>query len=397
MPFSKDMTPGWIVRNMDSQDADRIRARMEAEGRRIGIDPTSEQLMLDGRMLIFRTIKGAVCRPVNLRKWKTGITVVEVEQAIAAMKRDVSAVRLLEQDVVADNLMVDEASARAFFRMNGSAKSIRSTLLQEAPRDPLDVDVTLRGIGGMEMTLSFQEAGHGPASYMLSSFVLPGVASMRLVYDGFIIRPANRLSDSQNAAIGRGEGLAGVLGHEMFDHFPFAVANIDPGTGSIRALRRTGRRIARVEPFHPGLDLHRGINAGRPDVETVEALDKQATRRGVGRNGSQRDGIEQAAKRAFLSAMESGRNPWPEVVTAVLADVDQHPSTWSHGLRKWSDTLVEHLDLDNRARNCILSTEAGTVADVAAMTDEDLLRIPNLGRRSLEGIRAAIATIQSRA
>lgn len=395
MTISEKMTPGWFVRNVDPRIEARIAERLATEGGRLGVDPSTEQLVLDGRVLIFRTAGASVCRPVNLRKWKTETGVIEVEYAIAGMRRDVSAVRLLEQDVVADNLTVDEASARAYFRMNGSASLIRSALLDAAPRDPLDVDMTLRGGGGMEMTLSFQEAGHGPPSYMLSSFVLPGVASMRLMHDRYVIRPARRLSSSQNEAIGRGEGLAAVLGHELFEHFPFAVTTIDPGTGAITAIRRTGRRVARIEPRHPSLDRSGAMNPYRPGLDEIEALEAQNAERGLGRNGARREEIEQAAKRAFIAAMESGREPWSDVVTAVLDDVDGHPTMWSHGARPWEETMVEHLYLDNRARNCLLSTDARTVADVAGMTDDDLLRIPNLGRRSLDGIRTAIAALQS--
>jgi len=54
------------------------------------------------------------------------------------------------------------------------------------------------------------------------------------------------------------------------------------------------------------------------------------------------------------------------------------------------------LDLDRRSRNCVLSTDAQTVGDLDDMTDGELIRIPNLGRKSLDEIRAAIAALQTR-
>jgi len=400
MTFSENMVPGVRVRNVDARRQQRFETALQGEAARCGIDPTTEELTLDGKLLTFRTAQGSVTRRISPRTWHRETDPVEISAAMAGMRRDIEAVRLLGTDVVACNMLVDELSARTFFRMGGTASSIRTALLEDGGRDPLEVEIVLRSDGGTEMTLGFQDGGHGPGSFMLASFVIPGVASMRAAHEGFVIRPAQRLTASQNEAIGKGGGLARVLGHEIFDIFPFAVASIDAGTGAIRALRRTERRMARIQPGDPRLDSATGIDSHYPDLDEIERQerDADAARASVPdrRDGAQPT-MERAAKRAFLEAMELGGDPWADVVAAVLAASVEKPAVPSSEGQDWRSVRIEHLDLDRRSRNCVLSTSARTVGDLDAMTDGDLIRIPNLGRRSLDEIRAAIAALQTRA
>ncbi len=52
---------------------------------------------------------------------------------------------------------------------------------------------------------------------------------------------------------------------------------------------------------------------------------------------------------------------------------------------------VEDLELSVRSINSLRSENIRTIADLAAKTDEDLLKLSNFGRKSLEEIRAALA------
>lgn len=401
MTFSEKMTPGWHVRNVEPRQQERIEAALQAEGIRLGVDPAIEQLMLDGRMLTFRNAQAGVTRHVNLRSWNRPVDAMEIGHAISSMQRDIEAVRMLGHDVVASNLLVDEMSARAFFHMGGTASSIRTAVLEDGRDDPLALSIVLRRDEGIEMTLAFQEAGHGPGSYMLSSFVIPGIASMRSVHGGYVIRPARKLSTQENEAIGRGQGLARVLGDDLFDVFPFAVSGIDASTGAIRALRRTERRLARIEPRHGTLDTSMGVDRYYSDIDEIERQVLNAIEIAPNGDAPDRGGVlmRQAAKRAFLDAMETGADPWGDVVRAVLANVPA-PVTASDAVpaparTDWRNVRVEHLDLEVRARNCVLSTRVRTAGELDAMTDSELIRIPNLGLKSLEDIRSAIARIQT--
>jgi len=399
MTFSENMVPGVHVRNVDARRQQRFEATLRDEAVRCGIDPTTEELTLDGKLLTFRTAQGAVTRRISLRRWNKDTIAIEITAAMAGMGRDIQAVRLLGRDVVAGNLLVDEMSARTFFRMGGTASSIRAALIENGRRDPLEVEIALDREDGTEITLGFQEGGHGPGSFMMTSFLIPGVASMRAAHDGFVIRPAQRLTASQNEAIGRGGGLARILGHEIFDIFPFAVASIDTGTGAIRALRRTEHRLARIEPRHPRLDSTTGIDSHYSELDNIEREEREADAArasGPERQDGARSAMERAAKRAFLEATELGGDPWGNVVAAVLAASAEKPRQSPSERQDWRSVKVEHLDLDRRSRNCALSTSARTVGDLDAMTDGELIRIPNLGRKSLDEIRAAIAALQTR-
>ncbi len=61
----------------------------------------------------------------------------------------------------------------------------------------------------------------------------------------------------------------------------------------------------------------------------------------------------------------------------------------------WQNIPIEELELSVRSNNCLLiSSPYRTVGEIAEATDDDLLRIPNLGRRSLREIREMIAYVR---
>jgi DNA-directed RNA polymerase subunit alpha len=173
------------------------------------------------------------------------------------------------------------------------------------------------------------------------------------------------------------------------------VASIDAATGAIRTLRRTERRMARIEPRHPELDSAAGIDSHYGDLEEIERQERGADAARVSLPERARPSMERAAKRAFLQAMELGADPWGDVVAAVLAVSHEAEQADPADQQDWRSTKVEHLSLDRRSRNCVLATDARTVGDLAAMTDGELMRIPNLGRRSLDEIRGAISALQT--
>lgn len=50
------------------------------------------------------------------------------------------------------------------------------------------------------------------------------------------------------------------------------------------------------------------------------------------------------------------------------------------------DLLPDHIDGGPRARNCLSAAEILTVDDLLLNSENDLLKVPNLGRRSLRVI-----------
>ena len=63
------------------------------------------------------------------------------------------------------------------------------------------------------------------------------------------------------------------------------------------------------------------------------------------------------------------------------------------GGRDVGSVLVEELELSVRAANCLKTKGIRTVAHLAIMTEAELLRTPNFGRRSLNEIKEILATL----
>jgi DNA-directed RNA polymerase alpha subunit len=60
------------------------------------------------------------------------------------------------------------------------------------------------------------------------------------------------------------------------------------------------------------------------------------------------------------------------------------------------DAEIKHfaeLGITVRAKNCLLNAGVSSMEELAAMTDADLMKLPNFGRRDLVDVRAALAKI----
>lgn len=57
---------------------------------------------------------------------------------------------------------------------------------------------------------------------------------------------------------------------------------------------------------------------------------------------------------------------------------------------KMLDRTIEELDLSVRSYNCLKRAEINTVSDVVAMTELELMKVRNLGRKSLDEVKAKL-------
>lgn len=57
---------------------------------------------------------------------------------------------------------------------------------------------------------------------------------------------------------------------------------------------------------------------------------------------------------------------------------------------KMLDRTIEELDLSVRSYNCLKRAEINTVSDVVAMTEPELMKVRNLGRKSLDEVKAKL-------
>ena len=51
------------------------------------------------------------------------------------------------------------------------------------------------------------------------------------------------------------------------------------------------------------------------------------------------------------------------------------------------EMTIEDLDLSVRSYNCLKRANINTVADLTAKTEEDMMKVRNLGRKSLEEVK----------
>ena len=54
---------------------------------------------------------------------------------------------------------------------------------------------------------------------------------------------------------------------------------------------------------------------------------------------------------------------------------------------------IEELDLSVRSYNCLKRAGVNNVEDLAAKTEEDMMRVRNLGRKSLEEVLQKMASL----
>lgn len=69
-----------------------------------------------------------------------------------------------------------------------------------------------------------------------------------------------------------------------------------------------------------------------------------------------------------------------EVMTEVEDEIEN----------KMLDRTIEELDLSVRSYNCLKHAEINTVSDVVAMTELELMKVRNLGRKSLDEVKAKL-------
>ena len=70
------------------------------------------------------------------------------------------------------------------------------------------------------------------------------------------------------------------------------------------------------------------------------------------------------------------------------ADIRERRARTPHPLT--DEWLLEDMALSPRTRNCLRNDGIKTVGDVRAMTDRELMTVPNFGRKSLHELRGAI-------
>ena len=55
------------------------------------------------------------------------------------------------------------------------------------------------------------------------------------------------------------------------------------------------------------------------------------------------------------------------------------------------ELTIEELDLSVRSFNCLKRANINTVADLIARTEEDMMKVRNMGRKSLEEVQNKLA------
>jgi DNA-directed RNA polymerase subunit alpha len=80
-----------------------------------------------------------------------------------------------------------------------------------------------------------------------------------------------------------------------------------------------------------------------------------------------------------------------DLVTIFLADSEESrydaPAAVSEGPQPEDDMLIDDLDLGVRSLNCLKREGIETVGDLIARSEQDLMCIPNFGRKSLDEVR----------
>ena len=80
--------------------------------------------------------------------------------------------------------------------------------------------------------------------------------------------------------------------------------------------------------------------------------------------------------------MDSSIPEEEEEIEEIVVEEEQ-PDEKSKAL----EMTIEELDLSVRSFNCLKRAEINTVADLAAKTEDDMMKVRNLGRKSLEEVK----------
>ena len=76
--------------------------------------------------------------------------------------------------------------------------------------------------------------------------------------------------------------------------------------------------------------------------------------------------------------------------SAYDAEVDE-PEAVHDGASAWDDTPIEELELGVRSYNCLKREGVETIGDLIRKSDQELMCIPNFGRKSIEEVRERLA------
>jgi DNA-directed RNA polymerase alpha subunit len=57
---------------------------------------------------------------------------------------------------------------------------------------------------------------------------------------------------------------------------------------------------------------------------------------------------------------------------------------------------IDFLDIDARTYNCLAKAHIWSIAEIKAMSDDDLRKLPHFGRKCLGGLRAAVREYDER-
>jgi DNA-directed RNA polymerase subunit alpha len=63
------------------------------------------------------------------------------------------------------------------------------------------------------------------------------------------------------------------------------------------------------------------------------------------------------------------------------------------GKEKVLEMTIEELDLSVRSFNCLKRAGINTVEDLSTKSEEDMMKVRNLGRKSLEEVRAKLESL----
>ena len=69
-----------------------------------------------------------------------------------------------------------------------------------------------------------------------------------------------------------------------------------------------------------------------------------------------------------------------------MADNDKHKEDKKDDTKKVLEMSVEDLDLSVRSYNCLKRANIHTVEDLTKRSEDDMLKVRNLGRKSLEEV-----------
>ena len=84
----------------------------------------------------------------------------------------------------------------------------------------------------------------------------------------------------------------------------------------------------------------------------------------------------------IFQSMDSSIPEEEEEIEEIVVEEEQ-PDEKSKAL----EMTIEELDLSVRSFNCLKRAEINTVADLAAKTEDDMMKVRNLGRKSLEEVK----------